>query len=285
MTDLYLLWSGFGPETKAALIGAISTIGVGAIGFGGLIFQVRSQGKQSRNAVAENERRRLKAAMYEDAVIVCRELADTSIDLANALRMMKLQVEIAAQADVSGQPYNLPEARFPTLLEKYNRFSDAVLKFIFLIENRRIIDPQIVIFRTAMTVVLHDTGKLMYSEFVTNVMTSIPMQVSDGSIFPYNPPSIQHAAAIKRLCVSFIESLDDAVMYTDDFLVELQNLLLGDLFGKIVTHRKPLDPAKKVVTLQQSKELEHWFANSTDWGRNSSRTEAETAAKFASTTT
>ena len=81
MTEPFLLWSCLGSETKAALIGAISTVGVGIIGFGGLILQMRSQSKQSRDSIAENERRRLKAAMYENAVIVCRELADTSIEL------------------------------------------------------------------------------------------------------------------------------------------------------------------------------------------------------------
>lgn len=280
MTDLYLLWSGFGPETKAALIGAVSTIGVGIIGFGGLILQMRSQSKQSRDAIAENERRRLKAAMYEDAVMVCREVADTSIELANALRMMMLQVKYAAQAHQIGQPYDLPAARYPALLEKYGQVSDAVLKFIFLVENRRVIDPNLLVFRTAMNVVLHDTRKLMHSDFVVNVMASIPAQLPDGNVFPYTPPSVQHAAVINQLCERFIAALDDAVMYTEDFLVELQNALLGDLFAKQVAHRKPLDPAKKVITLEQADELEEWFATSTDWGREMARIEAETAARF-----
>lgn len=280
MTDLYLLWSGFGPETKAALIGAIATIGVGIVGFGGLILQMRSQGRQSRDSIAENERRRLKAAMYEDAVIVCREVADTTIELANTIRMMMLQVQYAAQAHQNGQQYDLPAARYPALLERNGQFSDAILKFIFLVENRRVVDPRILIFRTAMSVVLHDTGKLMLSEFVVNVMAAIPKQLPDGSISPYTPPSVQHAAVIKQLCERFIASLDDAVMYTEDFLVELQNALLGDLFGKAVTHRKPLDPTKKVITFQQADELEQWFATSTEWGREVARIEAETAARF-----
>ena len=280
MTELFLLWSCLGSETKAALIGAISTVGVGIIGFGGLILQMRSQSKQSRDSIAENERRRLKAAMYENAVIVCRELADTSIELANALRMMMLQIEVAAQAHPIGMPYDLPAARFPTLSEKYTQFSDAVLKFVFLVENRRVIDPHILIFRTAMSTVLHDTRKLMHSEFVANVMTSIPVQLPDGSIFPYEPPTIQHAAVVKALCESFIAALNDAVMYTEDFLVELQNLLLADLFGNKVAHRKPLDPAKRVMTIQDADELERWFAASTEWGRDMVRLEAEATARF-----
>jgi thioesterase domain-containing protein len=91
---------------------------------------------------------------------------------------------------------------------------------------------------------------------------------------------VQHATVITQLCERFIASLDDAVMYTEDFLVELQNALLGDLFGKAVTHRKPLDPTKKVITFQQADELEKWFATSTEWGREVARIEAETAARF-----
>jgi hypothetical protein len=280
MADLYLLWSNFGPETKAAIIEAAATVGVGIIGFGGLILQMRSQGKQSRDAIAENERRRLKAAMYEDAVAVCRELADNAIELANALRMMMLQVEYAAQAHQNGQPYDLPAARYTVLLEKYAQFTDSALRFIFLVENRRVVDPRILIFRTAISVVLHDTRTLMHSEFVVAVMTSVPAQLPDGSIFPYTPPSVQHAAAIKNLCERFIASLDDAVMYTEDFLVELQNALLGDLFAKAVAHRKPLDPTKKVITFQHADELERWFSTSTEWGREVSRIEAETSAHF-----
>jgi len=111
-------------------------------------------------------------------------------------------------------------------------------------------------------------------------MTSIPAQLPDGSIFPYTPPSVQHAAVIKQLCERFIAALDDAVMFTEDFLVELQNALLGDLFAKQVAHRKPLDPAKKVITLDDADELDRWFAASTDWGREMARIEAETAARF-----
>ncbi|WP_408589707.1 hypothetical protein [Novosphingobium sp.] len=280
MCDLHLLWSGFGAEIKAAMIGAASTVSVGIIGFGGLILQMRSQSKQSRDAIAENERRRLKAAMYEDAVSVCRDLADNAIELANALRMMMLQVGYAAQAHQNGQQYDMPTARYPVLLEKYGQFSDAAMRFVFLVENRRVVDPRILIFRTAISVVLHDTNRLMYSEFVVNVMTSIPVQLPDGSICPYTPPSVQHAEVITQLCERFIAAIDDAVMYTDDVLVEFQNALLGDLFANQVSHRKPLDPAKKVIRLDEAAELDRWFAASTDWGRTNARIEAETAARF-----
>ena len=277
----YAFWYSLSPEVKAAIIGAVSTILVGAIGFGGLFIQVRTQGKQSRDAIAENERRRLKAAMYEDAVAICREVADISIELSNALRMMMFQLQYAAQAHAQAQPFDLPVARFPILLKMNSDFSDAVQKFIFLVENRRVVDPRILIFRTAMSVVLRDTRDLMTLKFVQNVMASIPRQMSDGTIFPYTPPTVEHAAVIKGLCEQFIDSLGDAMMFTEDFMVELQNHLLGDLFGKVVAHRTPLDPQKKVITLEHSEELERWFATSTAWGEENAQIEAETAAQYA----
>jgi hypothetical protein len=280
MVDFYTIWSGFGPETKAALIGAVSTCVAGAVGFGSLFIQIRSQGRQSRDAIAENERRRLKASMYDDSVVTCRKLADAAIHMSTQLRTMMMQLEVSARAASVNLAYDLPSARFPALAEAYAQFSDTVLQFIFLVENRRIIDPRILVFRTAMSVVLHDTRELMYSKFVLSVMPVLPVQGPDGNHFPYSAPSIEAADVVKALSQDFINSLDDSVAYTDDFLVELQNHLLGDLFDRKVTHRQPLDPNSKVITLENAQKLEQWFGASTEWGNTVTRVEAETAARF-----
>lgn len=280
MNELLTVWHGFEAETKAALIGAAAILIAAVFGFGGLIWQVWSQAKQSRVVIIENEKRKLKAGLYEEGVTVCRELADAAIALSSQLRMMAMQVEIAARAAAANLAYDLPVARFPKLSADYGAFSDAVLRFIFLVENRRIVDPRIIVFRTAMNVVLHDTRELMYSRFVLSVMPALPTERPDGELFPYTPPSIEGAEAVRELSERFIASLDDAVSYTEDFLVELQNHLLGDLFDKEVPHRQPLDPDKKVITLDRADELERWFETSTDWGRNVARIEAETRDRF-----
>lgn len=280
MIDLYSAWHGFGDAAKGALIGAAATFLVAVFGFGGLFLQMRSQGRQSRDAVAENERRRLKAAMYEDAVLTCRELADSAIELSTKLRIMMMELEVAAQSSAANQPFNLPAARFPTLASLYGGFSDAVLKFVFLVENRRFIDPRVLVFHTAMSSILHDTSVLMYSKFMEHVMPILPVHAPDGTLFPYHAPPVGSAATVRVLSEAFIDSLDDAVAYTDDFLLELQNCLLGDLFGKSANHRVPLDPKKKVITLDNAEELGQWFEANTEWGRNIQRVEAETAARF-----
>ncbi len=48
----------------------------------------------------------------------------------------------------------------------------------------------------------------------------------------------------------------DVVAYTEDFLTEMQNALLGDLFETQLPPRQPLDPNRRVVTLECAEELE-----------------------------
>jgi hypothetical protein len=274
------LWHGFGPETKAALIGAIATCVAAFLGFGGLIRQIRSQGKLSNEAIAENERRKIKAKMFEDSVAITRELVDNGISLSTELRIMMLQLEVAARAHAANLGYNMPTARFPSLQKKYTEFTDASHRFIFLIENSRIIDPRILVFRTAMSPVLHDTGKIMHSDFVLHVMPSLPTERPDGQLFDYTPPSIEGMMRIKELSERVLSAISDATAYAEDYLIELQNHLLGDLFNTQIAHRKPIDPASKVITLAKFDELEAWFSNNTEWGKEMAQIEAETHERF-----
>lgn len=269
------LWHGLGPETKAALIGALTTIAVGLLGVGGLILQMRSQARQGREAIFENERRKLKASMYEEAVSVSRELSDAAIDLSTQLRTMPFYLSIASKAHSVGLGYDLPPTRYPDLTTAYDVFADAALRFIFLVENRRIVDPRILVYRTALNVVLHDTQKLMHHQFVIEVMPALPTAGPDGKLFPYTPPAETAVERIRILSEQFLASLADAIMCTEDFLVELQNHLLGDLFGKTVAHREPIDLQCKVITLDKADELEAWYKTSTEWGRNCTKVEAE----------
>jgi hypothetical protein len=219
--------------------------------------------------------------MYEDAVGVSRDLADAAIDLSTYLRNMSFEVSAAATAAAFNMKFQIPSARFTALSAGYDAFSQAALRFIFLVEHRRFIDPRLVIFRTALSVVFHDTHDLMFSRLVVPIVPALPMDGPNG-LLPYAPPSPEAADEIRELSDRFIGSLDDAVSYAEDSLVELQNRLLGDLFNSSVPHREPIDPNSKVITLDNAGELEKWFNTSTVWGRSKANIEAETRERLAS---
>jgi hypothetical protein len=190
-----------------------------------------------------------------------------------------MEIEVAARAEAAMLAYNLPSARFPALSALYGEFTDAALRFIFLIENRRIIDPRILIFRTAMNTVLHDSRQSMFSDFVLHVMPALPTDNPNG-IFPYKPPSIEGALAVRKYSDQLIRAVDDATAYTEDFLTEMQNVLLGDLYGNHLEPRQPLDPARRTVTLDQVQDLEAWFSTNAAWGVHAGRVEAEARERF-----
>lgn len=109
----------------------------------------------------------------------------------------------------------------------------------------------------------------------------MPTQAPDGTMFDYTPPPIDSAAKVKHLCDTACELLVDATSYTEDYTVELQNALLGDLFGTRVPHRVPLDPQSKVITLDRAEELERFFETSTAWGKNMAEVNDRTKASLA----
>lgn len=275
-----MTWACLGPEIQAALIAAAATVVVAFFGFGGLILQMQSQSRQSREAIAENERRKLKAEMYNDAVEVTRNLVDAAIELSTRLRTTATELNLAAQADSVGLGYQVPRGRYPEFIALYQTFSDAALRFVYLIENRRIVDPRILIFRTAMNAALHDCREQMFFKFSINVAPLLPVENAAGELYPYKAPAPESAKAAGENCEQFCESLMDVISYTEDFLVELQNHLLGDLFARNVAHRKPLDPNSQVITLDRAEELEEWFSKHTAWGRLTEKVESETRRKF-----
>lgn len=277
---LQAYWSGVGVTVKPAIVTGTATLLAATFGFGGLILQLRTQSRQSQKSIAENERRKIKARLYEEALQVTRSLADSAIELATKLRLMIDELAVASNAAQAAIDYQAPQTRFPRLGTLYAAFTEEVLRFIFLVENNRVVDPRIVIFRTAMSVVLHDTREIMYGQFIVHVMPSIPVENPAGGIFPYTPPAPEGLQVIKILTDRFIESLNDGISYTEDFAVELQNRLLGDLFGHEVEHRTPIDPDSKVIELDRAQELELWFRANTAWGRQAEAVEHEVRARF-----
>ena len=134
---------------------------------------------------------------------------------------------------------------------------------------------------TAFSAVLHDSRSIMHGEFVTLVRPNIPTDNPAGGILPYSPPPSSDAANICQLCERLIDTLGDATAYSEDLLIVLQNLLLGDLFEQSVPARLPIDSTKRAITLDRADELETWFRATTDWGRHTAEIEAETLTRFA----
>lgn len=274
------MWFPTDPQVQAALIGAATTIVAATAGFGGLILQMRSQSRQSLEAIAENERRKLKAELYSKAVDVTRALADAAITFDVKLRTLQFELAVVARAAAAGIGYSQPSSRYPDILAQLGKLSNLTVLFIFLVENSRIVDPRIIVFRTAMNSALHDLSEIVHQEFPLHVMPTLPTAGLDGKIFPYTAPSIGAADKVQELCNLASGFATDITSYAEDFLVELQNRLLGDLFETQVAHRVPIDPQSKVISLANAADLQKWFETETKWGKNFNRVTEEVTRAF-----
>lgn len=269
------------PTIQGALIGSAGTLLTALLAFFGIAWQLKAQRTQSNEAIAENERRKLKATMYEDAVSVARELIDASISLSTSVRSTVLQVRHVATLAGNGQQFVAPRTRIQDILSKSDEVQKAAVRFIFLIEERRFIDPRLLVFRSAMNSAAHDVRLPMTTELFVKLVDSVQHELPNGEYAPYKVPTVEEAELLREESEKLFAALRDIECYAEDFLVEMQNLLLGDLFGNSVDHREPIDPNSKVISVANYKQLEDWFNNSTPWGRECNRVEAETRERLA----
>ena len=83
----------------------------------------------------------------------------------------------------------------------------------------------------------------------------------------YNPPTPEDADELHSMAMAIVDDLSNVAAYVEDFSVEMQNLLVADLFGSRVEHRRPIDPSYRVITLRDAAPLERYFLEETEWGR------------------
>lgn len=128
---------------------------------------------------------------------------------------------------------------------------------------------------------MHDGDSVFYRDFPTVVMQSLPTDKPEGGIFPYAPPTLGAAEAVKTFCKSVLNVISDGQCVAADFQVEMQNLLASELFGHRVEHRIPLDPKHQVFRIETAEEQRLWLSSETDWGRECAKIDAETLRNFA----
>lgn len=276
-------WSSVPIEIQSALIQGGGTMLAAVLAIGGLIIQLRSQAKQSRQTILETEARKLKMHMYEQGLSVAREVVNKALDFSTTVLRLSTDLQSEALGIRGGYPAPPTNIEFRQLLVEHGAFSEAGIQFAYLIENHRVIDPRITIFRDALSAILHDTRELVNGAFIPHVMRVLPRTVTDGRILreEVSLDRLDRAAAILKEMHSRLHGVTTLM---EDFNVEIQNLLLGDIFNRRVEHRKPIDPASLVVTVEKHAEITVALAD-TPWGHMCRDEEAKAQKKFGSTET
>lgn len=131
--------------------------------------------------------------------------------------------------------------------------TQALLSTISKIESLEIIDPTLFrVFRYSIQSVVHDVLHLH--------------EIEDRS------------QKIDRS----IDLTNTALTYFADFQICLQNMAYKDIFDSSVQHRDPPDKRQKVITNNPNEleELEYYFLNETEWGREIQKWEKYADEKY-----
>jgi hypothetical protein len=172
----------------------------------------------------------------------------------------------------------VPNARVPQLIEKKTAVSlVAVVAIIELTERWQIIDRRIEIFRTALGVASYNIDAAWHPYFdvaLRRMPRDFPGQVQQGTPLTWEPPDDQGMQELERVGNDLIDALADLESYIYDLRIEMQNLLVGELFDQTLPPRQPVDPRITIV-LDRHKELAAYFNKDTAWGRDKARIEAE----------
>lgn len=253
------------PAILSAYISGGFTLAAAVLAFGPVAFQIWRQGKLNREAAREEMQKSFKQDLYRDGVRAARQLSNAISGLHGFLRAAEVNIEVASLSASAGQQYPLPSSRYIDALKLNQQMADAILDVIFLIEERRVFDPRLLVFRDALGAAWHEFRAAFGPDLQHALMQALPTEAPNGELYPYNPPDQERLATIKRLINDACDPLSDISSYSEDLIVELQNVLLGETFGNVVEHRKPLDPKRRVIRLADYDELQAWLAT-TPWG-------------------
>lgn len=262
-----------------AIIGAVATVLVGTLGALVVVWQI---GQQARSAIDQNrlnEAQKLKLRVYEDVVRVCSDAATATGRLSTFIQSFQTMVGVWHDARAKGISLSPPKARVPELLKLNSKFSEANIELMLLTERWQVVDPRIDLFRHAINAALHDYREAQhpYLQFASRAM---PMDHPNDptKLLPWTAPD---PIVTDQMSVRLLEALQTCGSYLADIQVEMQNLLVGDLFGHRIAPRAPLDQKFVVVRLDAYDRLKNYFETESNWGQHSQRIFAEVRDRLA----
>jgi hypothetical protein len=147
-------------------------------------------------------------------------------------------------------------------------FGEASGKLLSAVERWEIIDRRLEIFRLGFSADLHEVRDAFFA-YYSAVLPMFPMErdKASGELFPWSPPSEQRLTEVEQLGDKLMDCLGDYGGHVYDFQIEMQNLLLGELFKPPLSPRVPLDPKVVVIRLDHFERLQVYFQQETRLGK------------------
>ncbi|MGO8421072.1 hypothetical protein ACC807_30545 [Rhizobium ruizarguesonis] len=267
--------SNIDAPVRGALITATATCLSALVGFTAVFLQI---GRQGRNAIAantKNEQLKRKVEIYERTLETSRTAQKATLELTSFLRRYGMNLATVEIFQDIGTQWQAPAARYPEYMELRNEATTAIIGVVNLIESWHIIEPKLHIFCDAIGLGLDE-----HSKVVTPPDLLVYKMPVAGHEREWELPSPEEVAAIERRVQREIDEIQRLSAWIGDFQIEMQILLLGDLFPSRVVRRDPPDPDQFCIRLDRYEEVKGKI-DSSEWMQQVELSTAEAWARFA----
>ncbi|MBI3451839.1 MAG: hypothetical protein HY057_03225 [Rhodospirillales bacterium] len=265
------------PDIQVAIIGVVVTVTSAVLGALVVVWQI---GKQARYAIAQNrhnEALKLKLEIYKEIVAVCRDTSRACNDLSAYGPRFYAEVELSSKMKSDeGRSFFVPKEPIPVLRNRNIVLAQKLIEIMGLAERWQIIDPRIEVIIKATLAAKYDIDNAYkkYEAIVFKIMPLEPRKSKPNvTEFYWKTPNEDTIAQLKNIGDRLVNALLDFLGYIYDFQVEMQNLLLGELFQHKLPAREPLGHDSIVIRLDRYKELMEYFDQKSAYGRDISRIE------------
>lgn len=273
---LFSFWPQLDPPVRAAVISGVFTAATALLGAALLVWQI---GRQAMNAIAANrttEALKLKKDVYVEITTACSAVSKAQSELLTYVQRFESGLDFAETVSQFGAPA-APSQRAIQLSTLYFAASSAMISLIGVQERWEIIDPRTAIFRKAFAHAAHELRKA-WKEYSGVAAHDMPYDRPDTGAVSWVRPTRARIAELKAIGDKLREGVALHTIYLVDLQVEMQNLLLGELFaGNKVTGRTPRLEHYRTVRLDDVAALETYFA-STDAFREAAEGQSQATA-------
>ncbi|WP_457301244.1 hypothetical protein [Phyllobacterium sp. P5_D12] len=265
----FLLWT-------ALPWGALATVLAATVGALVVVWQNAKQARRATDQMRHTEAIKLKMKVYEEIVGLCRDAGRAEIEYSGFVAGFSTDLKLYRDMTAVGLKWTIPKARPRALFDKQEQFNRAVIDMVSVTERWGVMHPGLEMYRLAFNVAMHEANAA-FDPYRSLASRWMPMDNPDAtgapSTFPWSLPNDQIISQIDVAANALTEGIGEFGNYIYDFQIDMQNLLLGDLFSHRIPPREPLNPKYVVARLDDHVALKKYFETETEWGKH--KTEVE----------
>jgi hypothetical protein len=244
---------------QAPAVTSLATIAVAAVSVRTIFWQISKQAKNADILNKENEKRKLKISIYTDVAKVSREAADARSDFFAATLSLRFNISLAIQMAADGFPPGSPSENPQSLINLFNIMRDKLRRLGGEIERWIVVDPRISVFQLALSANA-ERMQPIFDFYLQHAIRFIPSTMQGDTVsYKWRLPFGTEMKALESINNQLDDCGRDLVGVLFDLGVEMQNLLVGDLFGATVPAREPLDKSIEVIRLSDHARLSEKF--------------------------